>query len=639
MRKWIPITTAAIAVTLGTPTTLATAAGEPTPTAPYTAEDGSYPNRADIHALTGADLIEGDGNITLVACSSPYQIMVWARNLPTDESRVCFAAANTGYLRVNIPRAYRIETNDRDIKANVSIEGTTEDLTVPRDTTKGFGEANPADPKQAVLLEMRVTGSATSLTPPPMAPNPYAFVGKLRIGQLRTCTAVLVDPRWALTAASCFAADGKPAAGKPVQATTLTVGRSDLNQITVGATRTAVELVPHPDRDLVMVKLDRGISNVKPAALATTATTADESVKVAGFGRTSQEWAPTALHNAPFKANIGNSADLNLTPSGEGLVCQGDAGGPVLRESGGNLQLLAITSRSWQGGCLGATQDEERTDAVAMRTDDIRTWITGTAFARPGDMNGDNKPDLVAVDDAGKLLLYPGAGTGAIGAPVTIGTGGWSGASVTHRGDWNGDAMEDIVAIVGGEVRMYPNLGNGTIGSPTELIASVPTSAQVVGIGDTNRDGKPDLLITHTNKLFLYPGAVGTAPAVATPITIGTGGWDVMELTAPGDADKDGRVDLLARDTRDGILYHYAGQPDGKNFSDRTEYGRGYTKAIRPLLAGAADADLNGTADMWATANDGTLKFYKGGSSIHGPIDGPSIQVGTGGWGAIQSLS
>ncbi len=42
---------------------------------------------------------------------------------------------------------------------------------------------------------------------------------------------------------------------------------------------------------------------------------------------------------------------------------------------------------------------------------------------------------------------------------------------------------------------------------------------------------------------------------------------------------------------------------------------------------------------MWATAGDGTLKFYKGGTSVHGPVDGPSVQVGSGGWGAIASLS
>ncbi|MDK9497608.1 hypothetical protein QEZ40_002549 [Streptomyces katrae] len=42
---------------------------------------------------------------------------------------------------------------------------------------------------------------------------------------------------------------------------------------------------------------------------------------------------------------------------------------------------------------------------------------------------------------------------------------------------------------------------------------------------------------------------------------------------------------------------------------------------------------------MRATAGDGTPKFYKGGAGIHGPVDGPSIQVGNSGWGTITSIS
>ncbi|MEU8773381.1 FG-GAP-like repeat-containing protein [Streptomyces sp. NPDC048606] len=468
----------------------------------------------------------------------------------------------------------------------------------------------------------------------------YAHTASIVIGNSeRACTGTLVAPRWVLSAASCFAdASGTVQPGKPKTATKVVVGRADLTQTTAGATRSAIQLVPHADRDLVMVKLDTGIAQVKPAVLAATPATADEAVQAAGFGRTKTTWVPDRLHTAPFTAVGDTSADLTLTASGDGVLCQGDAGGPVLRQKDGKQELLAVTSASWQGGCLGTPATETRTGAVATRVDDVRAWVESTSSAVPGDLNGDNKPDLVAVDDAGKLLLYPGTGTGALGAPVVIGSGGWSGASVSHRGDWNGDGMEDVVARVGGELRVYPNLGNGTIGAPIKM-ATLPTTARILSVGDTNRNGKPDLLVTHSDKLYIHHGAVGTAPAIATPILIGTGGWDVMDLSAPGDADRDGTIDLLARDTRDGILYHYMGQPDGKTFTSRTEYGRGYTTAFRPLIASGPDANGDGTADMWATAGDGTLKFYKGGTSIHGPIDGPSVQVGSGGWGGIASIS
>ncbi|MFE0276035.1 trypsin-like serine protease [Streptomyces sp. NPDC058992] len=477
----------------------------------------------------------------------------------------------------------------------------------------------------------------------PAADNAYAFTARLEIGNgedtLRACSGALVDPRWVVTAASCFTGGlTELTPGAPAEKTVVTVGRIDLAQTTVGATRTAVELVPHPDRDLVMVKLATGVAGVKPVALASTPVAADESVQAAGFGRTKTTWVPDKLHTASFTAAGDSSADIALTATGDAVICQGDAGGPVLRGTGGTQELLAVSSRSWQGGCLGTPSTETRTGAVATRVDDVRTWITSTAFAAPGDMTGDNKPDLVAVDDVGKLRLYPGTGTGGLGSHIIIGTGGWSGASVTHRGDWTGDAMEDIVAIVGGELRVYPNRGDGSLAAPIKIGSGLPTSAKVVGIGDVTRDGRPDLVISYNDKLYRYDGVNGPTPSVAAPVLIGTSGWNVMTLTAPGDADKDGRVDLLARDTRDGILYHYLGQANG-TFSDRTEYGRAYTVTNRPLIAGASDANRDGTADMWATAGDGTLWFYKGGTSIHGPIDGPSTRVGTGGWHTIKSIS
>ncbi|MEV5162825.1 hypothetical protein [Streptomyces sp. NPDC053728] len=171
IRKSVTVTAAAMTVAVGAYTPLAAATSDtPADTVmPYAVEDGAYPYRADILELTGADLIAGDGNITFTSCSGTYNIKVWARNLKTDESRICFAAEGTGYLSVSIPRAYRIETEDRDIKATVSIEDTTEELTVPRDTSKGFGEANMSDPKQAVLLEMRVTGTSAPANTPSSA--------------------------------------------------------------------------------------------------------------------------------------------------------------------------------------------------------------------------------------------------------------------------------------------------------------------------------------------------------------------------------------------------------------------------------------------------------------------------------------
>ncbi|WP_405592334.1 FG-GAP-like repeat-containing protein [Streptomyces sp. NBC_01190] len=493
----------------------------------------------------------------------------------------------------------------------------------------------------AVAVAGVLVGSPSQALEGPKATASYSYTAKIVIGDSeRACTGTLVAPQWVLSAASCFTdSTGSVPSGPPETPTTVVIGRTDLTQTSVGATRTVVRVVPYPGRDLVMVKLATGVAGVKPVTLASTPLVTGESVQAAGFGRTKTTWVPDQLHTAPFTATRDSTPNVALTAAGDGVVCQGDAGGPVLRGAVGAQELVAVTSRSWQGGCLGMPATETRTAAIATRVDDLDAWISSTSFAVPGDMNGDNKPDLLAVDNLGKLRLYPGTGTGAVaGSPTIIGTGGWTGSSVTHRGDWTGDGMEDVVARVGSELRVYPNLGDGRVAAPIKIGSGLPTTAKVVGIGDVTRDGQPDLVISYNDKLYLYAGTSGPTPSVAAPALIGGSGWDVMTLTAPGDADEDGRVDLLARDTRDGVLYIYLGQANG-TFGDRTEYGHGYTTTSRPLIAGAADANLDGVADMWATAGDATLKFYAGDTSIHGPVDGPSTQVGNGGWDTIKSIS
>nr|WP_240982052.1 MULTISPECIES: FG-GAP-like repeat-containing protein [unclassified Streptomyces] len=263
----------------------------------------------------------------------------------------------------------------------------------------------------------------------------------------------------------------------------------------------------------------------------------------------------------------------------------------------------------------------------------------------PGDMTGDGKPDLVAVDSTGKLRLYPGTGTGRLVYPhLTIGLSGWAGASVSHRGDWTGDGTEDLVARVNGELRVYPNKGDGTLGPPfTPLLSGLPATARVVSVGDLDLDGAPDVVVSYDDKLYRYNGVRGAQPKLGASVEFGSQGWATMDVTGVGDADRDGRPDLLARQrggTQDGKLWFHRGLPDG-TFATPTQYGFGYTAAVRPLIAGAADADGDGVADLWATTGDGTgrLLFYKGGTNGSGnPVDGPSTEVGASGWSSISSL-
>jgi hypothetical protein len=52
-----------------------------------------------------------------------------------------------------------------------------------------------------------------------------------------------------------------------------------------------------------------------------------------------------------------------------------------------------------------------------------------TAIFGPGDWDGDGHPDVISRNTSGRLLLYPGNGSGGWGSPRQIGTG-WSGMTV-----------------------------------------------------------------------------------------------------------------------------------------------------------------------------------------------------------------
>ncbi|MDH2392052.1 trypsin-like serine protease, partial [Streptomyces sp. HNM0663] len=363
----------------------------------------------------------------------------------------------------------------------------------------------------------------------------YGYTAQIVIGDSsRACTGSLVAPQWVLSAASCFADSTGNVPSKPQSLTTVTLGRPDLEQSTTGAVRSAVELVPHPDRDLVMVKLATRVNNVQPIALASTPAASGENLRAAGFGRTKTDWVPDRLHTAAFTAGTASASTVDLAAVGDSVICKGDAGGPVLREAGSTRQLVAVTSRSWQGGCLGTPASETRTGAVATRIDDVHPWITSTAFAAQGDLTGDKIADLSAVWGDGTLHAYPGKGNGQLDAHIPqLGGTTWSTVKQITKGDFTGDGVADLMAIWGdGTLHIYTGKGNGQLNTqvPVTLGGNTWSTIKHLAAGDFNKDGIDDLMaIWGDGTLHIYTGKGNGQLNTQVPVTLGGNTWSTIK--------------------------------------------------------------------------------------------------------------
>ncbi|MET9384172.1 FG-GAP-like repeat-containing protein [Streptomyces sp. NPDC002928] len=255
----------------------------------------------------------------------------------------------------------------------------------------------------------------------------------------------------------------------------------------------------------------------------------------------------------------------------------------------------------------------------------------------PGDLTNDGRPDLVAVQDEGNLRLYSGLGDGLLAAGYRqIGTGGWTNALVTHRGDWSGDGREDLVVRIGDRLWVYPNTGSGALGSRLAM-GGRPTgwtsATAVVSAGDLNGDGTPDLVVRDGSGLWLYPGdPAATAPALSTgaPVQLSGADWSGLDVLAPGDANGDGSADLWARDRTTGTLWLYPNTGTGTLGARQAAAGGTWTAADRPLVT-AGDLDADGRPDLWTTTNADTssaLLFHAGTDTGLGD----PVTVGVGGW-------
>jgi uncharacterized repeat protein (TIGR01451 family) len=181
----------------------------------------------------------------------------------------------------------------------------------------------------------------------------------------------------------------------------------------------------------------------------------------------------------------------------------------------------------------------------------LGTDATGTAFAAPvsysiggqgtrslvlTDLNGDTRPDIVAANQTTSnvsVLLASALGNGTFSLAGTYSSAGAetaSGAFGVNAGDFNGDAMSDIVVtnLNRDFVTVFTGDGAGGLTSPRRITAGQGTLYP--GVGDFNGDTRPDLAISNygtgnVNVFLNTPGVLADiAVSASGPATASAGG-------------------------------------------------------------------------------------------------------------------
>ncbi|GGQ17257.1 N-acetylmuramoyl-L-alanine amidase [Streptomyces roseolilacinus] len=237
---------------------------------------------------------------------------------------------------------------------------------------------------------------------------------------------------------------------------------------------------------------------------------------------------------------------------------------------------------------------------------------------------GTDRHNTLARDGNGVLWQYQG--TGSATAPFLtrypVGTAWNAYDAITSMTALRADGTGDVVARDGSGDLWY-HQGSGNPSAPFTSRLHVGRGWQIYdllsGARDLTGDGLADLVARDASGyLWLYRGTGNPAAPFATRTSVGKG-WQVYpSMTDAGDVTGDGRPDMIARDGS-GYLWLYQGTGSATApFAARTSVGRGWQ--IYDALLGPGDLDRDGRPDVIARDGNGELWFYRGTGSATAPF-------------------
>ncbi|MFF5002122.1 trypsin-like serine protease [Streptomyces phaeochromogenes] len=240
----------------------------------------------------------------------------------------------------------------------------------------------------------------------------------------------------------------------------------------------------------------------------------------------------------------------------------------------GRADLLARTPSG------GLFQQDSKGTSLAQRAYQGNGWQTAT-WVLQADLDRDFYQDLIVRDKTdGKL--YRSYMDHAVGdwtwMQISSVWGGYK--SYAIPGDMTGDARPDLLAVdADGSVYLYPGRGNGEFYGKVKVVSGSWKNVKIFGHGDLSGDGKPDLLVRSTDgTLWLYRGTGKEKTPWSARIKARTG-WNFTSYVSNGDVTGDGVADIMTRDSA-GTLWLYRGtnKPSTDLFATRTSLGTGFNQ-------------------------------------------------------------
>ncbi|MDR2374058.1 MAG: FG-GAP-like repeat-containing protein [Bifidobacteriaceae bacterium] len=285
---------------------------------------------------------------------------------------------------------------------------------------------------------------------------------------------------------------------------------------------------------------------------------------------------------------------------------------PLATHAGKTVSVKVTATRS--GYQTATNQSDSRVivaaaDNCGMAQATLTPRLTSTGGAPTTSASELTRSQVLRVCKNGELRLYSfSAATGELELTSVIGSG-WSTYRLSAPGDWNRDGFNDVIGIdSAGRLFLYPRTSANGWGTRKQIGHGWQMFTDVMAVGDLTRDGNPDLLaIDRQGTLYLYQGDGNTGWKNSGRGTRVGGGWTGFQLLAAGDLNGDKINDIMSIDQA-GRLYWYRSLGSGQ-FARPIRCGGGW-HGFTAISGASLDGDA--VADLLSVDTVGTVRYYSG---------------------------